>query len=65
MTHEEKIMDTIYWTRFEIKIETKNNQLTTDEEKEIFDYIKSRIEGRNDVDTPKKLIDCVVNMRNL
>jgi hypothetical protein len=58
-------MDTIYWTRFEIKIETKNNQLTTDEEKEIFDYIKSRIEGRNDVDTPKKLIDCVVNMRNL
>jgi hypothetical protein len=65
MTHEEKIMDTIYWTRFEIRIETKNNQLTTDEEKEIFDYIKSRIEGRNDVDTPKKLIDCVVNMRNL
>jgi hypothetical protein len=58
-------MDTIYWTRFEIRIETKNNQLTTDEEKEIFDYIKSRIEGRNDVDTPKKLIDCVVNMRNL
>jgi hypothetical protein len=58
-------MDTIYWTRFEIKIETKNNQLTTDEEKEIFDYIKSRIEGRNDVDIPKKLIDCVVNMRNL
>ena len=58
-------MNTIYWTRFEIRIETKNNQLTTDEEKEIFDYIKSRIEGRNDVDTPKKLIDCVVNMRNL
>jgi hypothetical protein len=58
-------MDTIYWTRFEIRIETKNNQLTTDEEKEIFNYIKSRIEGRNDVDTPKKLIDCVVNMRNL
>jgi len=58
-------MDTIYWTRFEIRIETINNQLTTDEEKEIFDYIKSRIEGRNDVDTPKKLIDCVVNMRNL
>jgi hypothetical protein len=58
-------MDTIYWKRFEIRIETKNNQLTRDEEKEIFDYIKSRIEGRNDVDTPKKLIDCVVNMRNL
>ena len=58
-------MDTIYWTRFEIRIETKNNQLTSVEEKEIFDYIKSRIEGRNDVDTPKKLIDCVVNMRNL
>ncbi len=58
-------MDTIYWTRFEIRIETKNNQLTSEEEKEIFDYIKSRIEGRNDVDTPKKLIDCVVNMRNL
>jgi hypothetical protein len=58
-------MDTIYWKRFEIRIETLNNQLTRDEEKEIFDYIKSRIEGRNDVDTPKKLIDCVVNMRNL
>jgi hypothetical protein len=58
-------MDTIYWTRFEIRIETINNQLTSVEEKEIFDYIKSRIEGRNDVDTPKKLIDCVVNMRNL
>jgi hypothetical protein len=58
-------MDTIYWTRFEIRIETINNQLTSVEEQEIFDYIKSRIEGRNDVDTPKKLIDCVVNMRNL
>jgi hypothetical protein len=58
-------MDTIYWTRFEIRIETINNQLTSVEKKEIFDYIKSRIEGRNDVDTPKKLIDCVVNMRNL
>jgi cytidylate kinase len=58
-------MDTTYWTTFEIRIQTKNNQLTSDEEKEIFDYIKSRIEGRNDVDTPKKLIDCVVNMRNL
>jgi hypothetical protein len=58
-------MDTIYWRRFEIRIETINNQLTSVEEKEIFDYIKSRIEGRNDVDTPKKLIDCVVNMRNL
>jgi hypothetical protein len=58
-------MDTIYWRRFEIRIETINNPLTSVEEKEIFDYIKSRIEGRNDVDTPKKLIDCVVNMRNL
>jgi hypothetical protein len=58
-------MDTIYWRRFEIRIETINNQLTSVEEKEIFDYIKSRIEGRNDVDAPKKLINCVVNMRNL
>ena len=41
-------MDTIYWRRFEIRIETINNQLTSVEEKEIFDYIKSRIEGRND-----------------
>ena len=58
-------MDTTYLTKFEITIESKNNQLTSDEEKEIFDYIKTRIEGRNDVDTPKKLIDCVISMRNL
>jgi DNA replication initiation complex subunit (GINS family) len=57
-------MDTTYLTIFEITIESKNNQLTTDEEKELFDYIKQRIEGK-DVKIPEKLIDCVVSMKNL
>jgi DNA replication initiation complex subunit (GINS family) len=57
-------MDTTYLTKFEITIESKNNQLTTDEEKELFDYIKQRIEGK-DVKIPEKLIDCVVSMKNL
>jgi hypothetical protein len=47
-------MDTTYLTKFEITIE----------EKELFDYIKQRIEGK-DVKIPEKLIDCVVSMKNL
>jgi hypothetical protein len=58
-----KIMDTHYWVRFEIRLETINNQLTSDEQKEIFDYIKSRIDDRDDIDRPKKLDCCFVNMR--
>jgi hypothetical protein len=54
-------MDTTHLTKFEITIENKNNQLTTDEEKELFDYIKQRIEGK-DVKIPEKLIDCVAMM---
>ena len=57
-------MVTTYITIFEITIESINKQLTTDEEKELFDYIKQRIEGK-DVKIPEKLIDCVVSMKNL